>query len=99
MLQLEEHETTPRPTNGTAAVDVVDLRKEFVRKKKRGRFRRERKRVAALEGVTFSMPKGETLAILGQNGSGKSTLVRLLSTLLLSDGGRILIFGHDAYRE
>ena len=45
------------------------------------------------------MRKGETLAILGQNGSGKSTLVRLLSTLLLNDGGRVTIFGHDAYRE
>src|SRR5918994_1333075 len=99
MLQLDEQETTPRPTNGTLAVDVVDLRKEFIRKKKRGRFRRERKRVAALEGVTFSMPKGETLAILGQNGSGKSTLVRLLSTLLLHDGGRVTIFGHDAFHE
>ena len=99
MLQLDEQETTPRPTNGTLAVDVVDLRKEFIRKKKRGRFRRERKRVAALDGVTFSMTKGETLAILGQNGSGKSTLIRLLSTLLLSDGGDVSIFGHDANRE
>jgi ABC-2 type transport system ATP-binding protein len=45
------------------------------------------------------MLKGETLAILGQNGSGKSTLVRLLSTLLLDDGGRVTIFGHDAKTE
>src|SRR5262249_22159257 len=34
-------------------------------------------------------------AVLGQNGSGKSTLVRLLSTLLLHDGGSARIFGHD----
>ncbi len=39
------------------------------------------------------------MAILGQNGSGKSTLVRLLSTLLINDGGEARIFGHDAYRE
>ena len=45
------------------------------------------------------MLKGETLAILGQNGSGKSTLVRLLSTLLLDDGGSVTIFGHDAKTE
>jgi ABC-2 type transport system ATP-binding protein len=37
------------------------------------------------------------VAILGQNGSGKSTLVRLLSTLLLHDGGSARIFGHDAF--
>jgi ABC-2 type transport system ATP-binding protein len=97
----EEITTTPdgRHNGAVTAVEVVDLRKEFIRRKRRGRFRRERKRVAALDGVTFSMRKGETLAILGQNGSGKSTLVRLLSTLLLNDGGRVTIFGHDAVRE
>src|SRR5207248_3445113 len=47
----------------------------------------------------FRMERGDTVAILGQNGSGKSTLVRLLSTLLLEDGGSARIFGHDAYRE
>ena len=85
--------------NGVPAVEVVDLRKEFVRKeKRRGRIAR-RRRVAALEGVTFTMRRGETLAILGQNGSGKSTLVRLLSTLLLHDGGEARIFGHDVFAE
>ena len=37
--------------------------------------------------------------ILGQNGSGKSTLVRLLSTLLLHDGGSAQVFGHDVFTE
>src|SRR5439155_6327938 len=37
--------------------------------------------------------------ILGQNGSGKSTLVRLLSTLLINDGGEARIFGYDAFRD
>ena len=97
----EEITTTPdaRRNGAVTAVEVVDLRKEFIRRRRRSRFRRERKRVAALDGVSFTMKKGETLAILGQNGSGKSTLVRLLSTLLLNDGGRVTIFGHDAFRE
>ncbi len=72
------------------AVEVHNLGKEFVRKDGRKRVR-----VAALRGITFDLSRGECIAILGQNGSGKSTLVRLLSTLLLPDGGSARIFGHD----
>src|SRR6058998_256482 len=82
------------------AVEVHNLRKEFFRRDAtRTRFRKRRRRVAALEGVTFTMERGECVAILGQNGSGKSTLVRLLSTLLLPDGGSATIFGHDVVKE
>jgi ABC-2 type transport system ATP-binding protein len=73
-----------------SAVEVTNLRKEFVRKDGRRRVR-----VAALRDVTFEIGRGECIAILGQNGSGKSTLVRLLSTLLLPDGGSARIFGRD----
>jgi ABC-2 type transport system ATP-binding protein len=72
------------------AVSVHDLRKEFVRKDGR-----KRTRVDALRAITFEIARGECIAILGQNGSGKSTLVRLLSTLLLPDGGSARIFGHE----
>ena len=77
------------------AVEVRDLRKEFSRGRKRGK----RKRVAALDGVTFTIARGECVAILGQNGSGKSTLVRLLSTLLFEDGGTAHVFGYDVFKE
>ena len=81
------------------AVEVKDLRKEFRRRdRKAGRFAR-RRRMPALQGVTFTIARGECVAILGQNGSGKSTLVRLLSTLLINDGGEARIFGHDAFDE
>src|SRR6059058_6168268 len=82
------------------AVEVNNLRKEFFRRDAtRTHMRKRRRRVAALEDVTFTMERGECLAILGQNGSGKSTLVRLLSTLLLPDGGTATIFGHDVVRD
>jgi ABC-2 type transport system ATP-binding protein len=80
------------------AVEVVDLTKEFRRRDRRaGRF--ARRRMPALKNVTFTIERGECVAILGQNGSGKSTLVRLLSTLLINDGGEARIFGHDAFNE
>jgi ABC-2 type transport system ATP-binding protein len=85
---------SPIQARSTPAVEVRDLRKEFTRRSK-GR----RKRVAALNGLNFTIDRGETVAILGQNGSGKSTLVRLLSTLLLDAGGTAHVFGHDVARE
>jgi ABC-2 type transport system ATP-binding protein len=80
------------------AVEVENLTKVFRRRDpKAGRF--ARRRMPALQEVTFTIQRGECVAILGQNGSGKSTLVRLLSTLLLEDGGEARIFGHDVFRE
>lgn len=87
---------SPPPDRTVPAVAVRDLRKEFVRRDGRGPWRRRAgRRVAALDDVTFTVARGECVAILGPNGSGKSTLVRLLSTLLLPDGGTAEIFGHD----
>ena len=76
------------------AVDVEHLDKHFQRR--RGGRRR---RVLALDDVTFTIGRRECVAVLGQNGSGKSTLVRALSTLLLPDGGRARVFGYDVVRQ
>jgi ABC-2 type transport system ATP-binding protein len=78
------------------AVRVSELRKHFLRRDGR-RLRRER--VPALLDVSFTVERGECVAILGQNGSGKSTLVRLLATLLLADGGTASVFGHEISRD
>src|SRR5262249_58588363 len=39
------------------------------------------------------------VGILGANGSGKSTLIRILSTLLIPDTGRVTIFGYDVEKD
>jgi ABC-2 type transport system ATP-binding protein len=77
------------------AVQVSQLHKDFLRRE--GRLRR--RRVNALRDVTFTMERGECVAILGPNGSGKSTLIRLLATLLLHDGGSARVFGHDVFAD
>ena len=83
---------------GVPAVEVESLWKEFRRRDRRaGRF--AKRPMTALCDVTFTIERGECVAILGQNGSGKSTLVRLLSTLLINDGGEARIFGYDAFRD
>jgi ABC-2 type transport system ATP-binding protein len=90
-------ELTARLDRGAPAVEVRDLRKTFRRKDRHaGRFARKRP-WPALDDVTFTIASGE--CILGQNGSGKSTLVRLLSTLLIDDGGEARIFGHDVVKD
>ncbi len=48
-----------------------------------------------LHGISFSLPPGRTLAIVGPTGSGKSTISRLLFRFYDIDGGRILIDGQD----
>ncbi len=70
------------------AVEVVDLVKSF-----------KRARAPALDRVSLTVARGETVAVLGQNGSGKSTLVRVLATLLLHESGEARVFGHDVARE
>jgi ABC-2 type transport system ATP-binding protein len=82
------------PVVPPAAIDARGLRKEFRIQRRRGRTLRTTTRTA-LDGATFRLEPGECIAILGPNGSGKSTLIRLLSTLLVPDGGCASILGFD----
>jgi ATP-binding cassette subfamily B protein len=49
----------------------------------------------ALRDVTFTIPAGDTVALVGRNGAGKTTIVKLLTRLYDPDEGQILINGHD----
>ena len=101
MSTLTATPKTERPSvrQDVPAVEVRNLTKTFRRRDRRaGRFAR-RRAMPALNDVSFTIARGECVAILGQNGSGKSTLVRLLSTLLIDDGGEARIFGHDAFKD
>jgi ABC-2 type transport system ATP-binding protein len=85
----------------TIALEIDRVRKVF-RRKERSRTpfsRTKRNEVVALAEVSLSVNQGEIFGVLGPNGSGKSTLIRLVSTLLLPDSGRIRVFGHDIEKE
>ncbi|MEZ4317148.1 MAG: ABC transporter ATP-binding protein [Myxococcota bacterium] len=52
-------------------------------------------REPALQGVSFTVPAGSTVAIVGSTGAGKSTLVRLLLRFYDTTAGRVTVDGHD----
>lgn len=53
--------------------------------------------VHALKSATFSVPKGEFVAVVGESGSGKSTLLNLIGGLDIPTSGKVLIDGKDIY--
>jgi ABC-2 type transport system ATP-binding protein len=53
------------------------------------------KRFTALDGVSFSIPRGSIYGFLGPNGAGKTTTLRILATLLLPTQGRAWVAGED----
>ncbi|GAA2737733.1 oligopeptide/dipeptide ABC transporter ATP-binding protein [Actinocorallia aurantiaca] len=73
------------------AVTVEDLEKHYRIKSGRG----EDRVVHAVDGVSFEVPEGRTLSIIGESGCGKSTIARMLVRLADPTGGRILIQGND----
>ncbi|CAN5299331.1 hypothetical protein BH24CHL7_BH24CHL7_14260 [soil metagenome] len=77
---------------GVPALLIEQLSKRFV-------VGRKKKSVVAVNDVSLRIERGEIYGILGANGSGKSTLIRLVSTLLTFEEGRVEVFGHDIERD
>lgn len=71
------------PTN---AAEIVDLTREYVLKSET---------VRALRGVSFNVPEGDYIAIMGPSGSGKSTLLNLLGCLDRPSKGNFFLGGDD----
>ncbi len=53
----------------------------------------------AVDGVSFSVPRGTVLGLLGPNGAGKTTTVRMMTTLTTPTSGTARVAGHDVVRE
>jgi ABC-2 type transport system ATP-binding protein len=80
-------------------IDVEHLAKQFVVRKKRGRFRRERTVVQAVDDITFSVEAGELVGYLGPNGAGKSTTIKMLTGILVPSGGKVSVAGLEPSRQ
>ena len=89
---------------GSAQVHCVhsvvfdSVSKRFRHRPALGNFigRETRGETRALDSVSFEVPTGQVLALLGPNGSGKTTALKLMSTLLLADSGHVLVHGVNA---
>jgi len=87
---------TPPPVGDTAPlVEVRDLVKDF-RLPRAGRGRRS---LRAVDRVSFTIARGETLALVGESGSGKSTTARLLLRLDEPTSGEVRFDGVDVTRQ
>ena len=85
---MQNHAQLPTPGESAPqlAIDAVGLAKSFG-----GQH--------ALTGLDLAVPEGSVTALIGPNGSGKTTTIRILSTLLAPDAGRVTVFGHDVVAE
>jgi len=80
-------------------IEVEDLQKHFVVRVRKSRLRRERREVAAVDGIGFAIERGSIVGYLGPNGAGKSTTVKMLTGILVPSGGRISVAGLDPSRQ
>ncbi len=81
-----------RMSQNQPLLQAIDLKKHYPVKK--GLFAPERL-VKALDGVSFTLERGKTLAVVGESGCGKSTLGRLLTMIEVPTGGELYYQGQD----
>ncbi len=85
-------DSAPKIVDKPSAIDI-DARGASI-KFEQARFRYSAER-AALDGITFEVPAGKTVALVGPSGAGKSTVVNLIPRFYDVNEGRISIGGHD----
>jgi len=76
-----------------AQIELEGVEKVFTVWARRGRLRRQRTVVRAVEGISFSIEAGSLVGYIGPNGAGKSTTVKMLTGILVPSAGRISVAG------
>ena len=85
--------TSTTPDTGSDLLVVRDLTKHFPIRK--GLLQRQVGAVQAVDDVTFSVRRGETLSLVGESGCGKTTTGRMITRLIEPTGGQVLLDGRD----
>lgn len=80
-----------------SAIEVPNLQRDF--QTTIGVFKRKKKTVKAVQGISFEIADGELFGLLGPNGAGKTTSVKMLTTLLIPTGGTARILGLDIIKD
>lgn len=88
--------TAPMKVQANALVEVRDLRTHFPIKK--GLLSKTVGYVKAVDGVSFSVPEGKTLGLVGESGCGKTTVGRTLLRLIPATSGEVLYRGENFFR-
>ncbi len=77
-----------------------NLKKTFKLSKKQQKIEKTKSKVkVAVNGLSFSVNKGEIFGLLGPNGAGKTTTLRMISTLLKADEGDVFVNGKSIVKE
>lgn len=84
---------------GAAFIELDGVEKVFQVRRKAGRLRRTRHEVRAVDGIDFTVGRGEMVGYIGPNGAGKSTTIKMLTGILVPSAGRIRVAGIDPSRE
>ncbi|NAZ81618.1 ATP-binding cassette domain-containing protein [Kineococcus sp. R8] len=80
-------------------LEVRDLVRDYVVRRPVGRFRRERRVVRAVDGLSLQVRAGEAVGFIGANGAGKSTTVKLLTGVLVPTSGTVRTCGLEPSRQ
>lgn len=79
---------------------VSDLKKEFTLSKKQQQIEKTKQKTrVAVDGLSFSVRRGEIYGLLGPNGAGKTTTLRILSTLMKPNEGDAVLGGYSVVNE
>ncbi|EFE69240.1 MULTISPECIES: ABC transporter ATP-binding protein [Streptomyces] len=82
-----------------AFIELDHVEKVFDVRRRTGFLKRERRRVRAVDALSFTVARGEMVGYIGPNGAGKSTTIKMLTGILTPSGGRLRVAGIDPARE